>query len=182
MPNQITTQERAVSLTKEAIITEAKRIEENCLYTSKGHFSAAHFWTNFHLLFGIPAVVAAAIAGASALTQFKNSNLIAGILSIFLVVLTAITTFLNPKERANIHLTSGNNYDSLLGKVRQFWTIECRFEESEEILKHKLDDYTEQRDRLNRESPQVPKFAYNKAKKGIEEGEATYKVDEIQDA
>jgi len=178
MTKQSTTKEKIISLTKEAIIKEAKRIEENSLYSAKGHFVAAQFWTNFHLWIGVPTVILAALAGTSALAQFDNHNIIAGILSIILVVLTAITTFLNPKERANIHLTSGNNYDSLLSRARMFWTIDCWRENPEELLADKLKYLSEQRDRLNRECPQVPRWAYKKAKKGIEEGEAKYRVDE----
>jgi len=47
-----TTEERPLTIVKEAIIKEAKRIEENCLYTSKGHFAVAQFWSNFHLWLG----------------------------------------------------------------------------------------------------------------------------------
>jgi len=178
MTKQSTTKEKIISLTKEAIIKEAKRIEENSLYSAKGHFVAAQFWTNFHLWIGVPTVILAAMAGTSALAQFVNHNIIAGILSIIVVVLTAITTFLNPKEKSNIHLTSGNNYDSLLSRARIFWTIDCWRENPEELLADKLKDLSEQRDRLNRECPQVPRWAYKKAKKVIEEGEAKYRVDE----
>lgn len=178
MIKQSTTKEKIISLAKEAIIKEAKRIEENCLYTAKGHFVAAQFWTKFHLRIGIPTVILATIAGTSALAQFDNHYIITGISSIVVVVLTAITTFLNPKESANIHLTSGNNYDSLLSRARIFWTVDCRRENLEEILTAKLKDLSEERDRLNRESPQVPRWAYKQAKKGIEE-EANYKVDKM---
>ena len=177
MNKQITTQEEIVSKTKKAIIDESKRIEENCLYTSKGHFVAAQFWTNFHLWIGIPTVILAAIAGITAFAKFDENNILAGVFSIIVVVLTAITTFLNPKEKANTCLISGNNYDSLLTKVRIFWTIGCREEDSEQVLTEKLKDLSERRDKLNRESPQVPTWAYKKAKKDIEEGEADYRID-----
>ena len=181
MTKQSTTKEEIISFTKEAIIKEAKRIEENSLYSAKGHFVAAQFWTNFHLWIGVPTVILAALAGTSALAQFDNHNIIAGILSLIVVVLAAITTFLNPREKARIHLTSGNNYDSLLSRARMFWTIDCRRENSEHLLADKLKDLSEQRDRLNRECPQIPRWAYKRAKKGIEEGEASYEVDKIAD-
>lgn len=177
MTEQVTTEEKVVSKTKEAIINEAKRIEENCLYTAKGHFLAAQFWTNFHLWVGIPTVILAGVAGTAALAKFDNDNIVAGILSIVVVVFTAVATFLNPKERSNTHLVSGNNYDSLLSRVRIFWTIDCWRENSEEILTLKLKEFSDERERLNRECPQVSKRAYKKAKKGIQEGEANYKVD-----
>jgi len=177
MNSTTSTKEKEISITKEAIIKEAKRIEENCLYTSKGHFASSRFWSNFHLWIGVPTVLLAGIAGTLSFASFTNHNLISGIISIIIVVLTSLTTFLNPKERADIHLSSGNNYDSLLSKIRIFWTIECRREESDDILTSKLKDFSYERDRLNRDCPQVPKLAYLKAKKGIEAGEASYVVD-----
>lgn len=172
-----TASEKTVSIPKEEIIKEAKRIFENCLQTSKSHFVTARFWSNFHLWIGLPTVILAAVSGTIALAVFTHHNIIAGCISMLIVVLTAVTTFLNPKERANIHQTAGNNYDSLLSRVRIFWTVDCWRENPEELLADKLKDFAEQRDRLNRDCPQPPKWAYKIAKKGIEEGEADYIVD-----
>jgi len=177
MSEQVTTKEEIISKTKEAIIDEAKRIEENCLYTAKGHFAAAQFWTNFRLGVGIPMAVLSAIAGTSALAKFDYHNIVAAILSIIVAALAGITTFLNPNEKANAHLNSGNNYDSLQSKTRIFWTIDCWRDNSEQVLTDKLKDLSDERDKLNRGSPQVPTWAYKKARKGIKEGEADYKVD-----
>lgn len=182
MTEQVTTEEKPVSIALEGIVKEAKRIEENCLYTSRSHFVMAHLWTNFHLWIGVPTIILAAIAGAIAFAQFPGHNIIAGFLAIIIAILTGITTFLNPKERANIHLTAGNNYDSLLSRVRIFRTIDCWRENPEELLANRLRDFSEQRDRLNRDSPQPLKWAYKKAKKGIEEGEANYRVDKDEEA
>jgi hypothetical protein len=174
MDTPLTTAEIPASTTKEAIIKEAKRIEENCLLSSKGHFVAAGFWTNFSLWVGIPTTIMAVVAG---ILSFSTYNCYAGLLSIIVAILTALTTFLNPKERSNGHFVAGNNYDSLLTKARIFWTIECKRENSLEILESKLNDLSGQRERLNRDCPQIPKWAYKKAKNGIEDGEATYIVD-----
>ncbi|MDP8214176.1 MAG: SLATT domain-containing protein [Candidatus Euphemobacter frigidus] len=178
MKIQTTTEEKVASKSLEAIIKEAKRIEENGLYTSKGHFTSANYWSKFHLWVGIPTLVLATIAGTAALGQFDTKNIIAGVLSIIIVLFTAIATFLNPKEKASNHLTAGNHYDSLLTRARIFWTIECHGDKTEEILTEKLMYLSEEKDRLNRESPQVLKWAFKKARRDIEEGEASYKVDD----
>jgi hypothetical protein len=169
-----TSSERIVSKPKEEIIREAKRLCENCLHTSKSHFMEARFWQNLHLWIGIPTVILAGVAGTLA---FADVRQLSGVLSMVVVVLTSITTFLNPKEQANTHLTAGNNYDSLMTKLRIFWSIDCWREDSDDILTERLKTYSEERDSLNRECPQPFKWAYNKAKKGIEEGEAEYLVD-----
>ncbi|MCL6088178.1 MAG: SLATT domain-containing protein [Actinobacteria bacterium] len=174
---QITTAEKSVSKTKEEIIKEAQRIEESTMYSSKGHFVAANFWTNFHLWIGIPMILLAAIAGAYALSQFNPKHIIAGIISIIVAALSSVMTFLNPNEKASTHLNAGNNYDSLQNKVRMFWSIDCWREESEQVLTERLRYFSELKDRVNQSSPQIPCWAYKLAKKGILQGESDYKVD-----
>jgi hypothetical protein len=173
--NEITTlREREVSKPKEEIIKEAKRLYENCLYTSKSHFVDARFWQKLHLWIGVPSVILSGVAGTLA---FTSLTMLAGILSIVIVALTAITTFLVPKEQANSHFTAANNYDSLMVKLRIFWSIDCWREESDDILSDRLRAYCKERDKFNRESPQSFKWSYQVAKQGIQEGESEYLVD-----
>jgi len=175
MAEEITTiQERVVSRSKHEVINEAKRLHENCLITSKSHFVEARFWENLHLWIGIPTVILAGVTGTLA---FADVKLLAGILAMVLVVLTSITTFLNPKEQGNSHLTAANNYDALMTKIRIFWSIDCWSEESDDLLTDRLRRFCEERDKLNRECPQPFRWSYRAAKKGIEEGEAEYFID-----
>lgn len=175
MTEEVTTsQERVVSKPRQEVIKEAKRLYENCLYTSKSHFIEAHFWQNLHLWIGVPSVILAGVAGTLAFAEVK---ILAGVLSMVIVVLTSIATFLNPKEQANTHLTAANNYDSLVTKLRIFWSIDCWREESDDVLTDRLLTYSEERDKFNRECPQPFKWCYRSAKKGIQEGESEYFVD-----
>ncbi|MDD3437568.1 MAG: SLATT domain-containing protein [Candidatus Gastranaerophilales bacterium] len=174
---QPTTAEKPVSKTKDEIIKEAKRVEECLLYSSKGHFAASYFWGNFHLWIGVPVVLLSAVAGASALSQFDPKHVIAGLISILVAALSGVMTFLNPNEKASVHLNAGNNYDSLMNKVRIFWSIDCWRDESEQVLTEKLKYISEQKDKLNQSCPQVPRWAYNIAKKGIRDGEGDYTID-----
>ena len=162
---------------KDNILKEARRIEEDSLCSAKGHFVVANFWMNFHLWIGVPTAILAAIAGASALSQFDNHNIIAGILAIVVTALTAVTTFLNPNEKANSHQNAGNKFISLRNKARIFCEIDCCEEDSDQELAKQLKELAKQRDELNQDSPLIPIRAYKKARKGIEEGEAEYKVD-----
>lgn len=171
---QPTTAESSVSKTKDEVIQESKRIEEALLFSSKGHFAAASFWTNFHLVIGIPIVILSAIAGASIL---KSHEIMAGVLSLFVTVLSGLLTYLNPNEKAAAHLNAGNNYDSLMSKVRIFWAIDCWGNESEQVLTKRLKDFSERKSKFNQECPQVPTWAYLAAKKGITAGEGDYSVD-----
>ncbi|MBM3210667.1 SLATT domain-containing protein [Candidatus Poribacteria bacterium] len=181
------------NLTKDNIIKEAKRIEEDSLCSAKAHFYAGQFWTNLHFWIGIPAAIFAAVAGTAALARFDSRNIIAGILSIIAAILTVIMTFINPREKATIHQKAGNDYNSLKNKSRIFGQIEVEEintigsveiaaqEDTKTVvnktLLEELNELSNERDELNKESPQIPKWAYKKAIKGIEAGEATYDAD-----
>lgn len=175
----VTTAERAISKTREEIIKEAKRIEEGALFSSKGHFKAAALWGQFHIGLGLPMVVLAAVAGAAAFAQFDSDTTLTGVLSIIVVVLSSISTFLNPNKKASEHLNAGNKYDALLNKVRIFRTIECWDESSDQILSERLKRHSEDKSILNQISPQIPWPAYLLAKRGIRKGEAEYDVDKL---
>ncbi len=178
MASQPTTGEILVSKAKDEIIKEAKRIEEALLFSSKRHFKAASLWSGFHLCVGIPVVVISAVAGATAFAQFDVNHVIAGVLSLCVAAMTSVMTFLNPNAKAAAHQNTGNKYDSLMNKVRMFWSIDCWRAESEEVLTERLKYFSEQKDNLNLSSPQTNFIAYWLAKRGIEAGEARYKVDD----
>lgn len=64
-----------------------------------------------------------------------------------------------------------------------FWSIECwSANATEKSLAAKLNDLVEQKDKLNQDSPQIPPWAWEEAKKRIAEGEATYAVDKAKPA
>ena len=158
------------------IIREAKRIEEDSLYSAKGHYCAAQLWTSLHIWIGVPTAIMAAIAGASALSKFEDSRIWAGVLAILVAALTSVTTFVNPNAKAANHHNAGNRYNSLNNRARIFSEIETDVE-TDDILLNKVKALTEERDDLNQKSPQIPKWAFRKARKGIEEGEGKYLVD-----
>ena len=177
MEHITTTREKDISKTLEAIIIEAKKIEENCLVTSRSHFKAAYVWQRLHFIIGVPTTILAAFSGALAFATFQHQSIYSVILGIFITILTAISTFLAPKDCSSKHLIAGNNYDSLQGKVRIFWTIDCRIEDSIPVLAEKIKNFADQRDSLNKDCDQPPKWAYKMAKKGFAEGETDYLVD-----
>src|SRR6266481_1854452 len=146
MDNQLTTAELTVSKAKDEIIREAKRIEEALLFSSKKHFKAASLWSGFHLSIGIPVVLVSALAGATAFAQFDVNHVVAGILSLGITALSSVMTFLNPNAKAAAHQNAGNKYDSLMNKVRMFWSIDCWRAESEEVLTERLKYFSEQKD------------------------------------
>lgn len=161
---------------KEKITNEAKRIEEDSLYSAKGHFYAGQCWVNVNFWLGGITAVLSAIAGASALSQFDYHNIVAGGLSIFVASITAVITFINPSERASVHQKTGNKYNALRNDTRIFYDIEINDMDDKRITED-LKKLNDRRNKLNLESHQIPKWAFEKARRGIEEGEAKYKVD-----
>lgn len=155
-------------------IEEAQRIEEDSLYSARGHFEAARAWSHLHLWIGIPTTITAAIAGISALNSYP---VLSGVLSLFVAAFSALNTFLNPNARANLHSKAGNSFNSLRNDARIFRNIDCQ--SSENSIPEKLHSLNERRNTLNIESPQIPRFAYLRGRKRIQDGESSYKIDSI---
>lgn len=154
------------------LVNEAKRIEEDALYSAKGHFQAASLWDRCHFWIGLPASIFAAVAGITAIKQHTTS---AAVLAGLSAVATAVLTFLNPKERAAQHLRAGNAYKALNNDARFFHRVSC--EKPSPSLQGDLKSLNERRNKLNIDSPQIPRWAFTSAREGIEGGEATYAVD-----
>lgn len=160
----------------EKIKSEAKRIEEDSLYSSKGHFYAAQRWESISFWLGIVSTIFSAIAGTSALSQFDYHNLLAGALSILVACLAGANTFIRPESRASIHRKFGNKYNSLKNEARIFHQIECDNKDEKNAAKY-LQKLNSKRSKLNLDAPQIPTWAFEKARKGIESGEASYLID-----
>jgi hypothetical protein len=92
-------------------------------------------------------------------------------------VLSGIVTFLNPNQKQSAHFAAGNAYDALMNEVRIFWAVTCWEDIADSVLTGKLQHFSEQKNHLNRSCPQIPRWAYQNAKRGIEAGEGNYGVD-----
>ena len=159
---------------KEELRKEAGRIQEDTLYTAKSHFIYSEFWGKMHLYIGLPTAIIAAIAGVSAL---KDMSTLAGVLAILVAALSALSTFLNTKNRQIEHSICGNRYLELRNCSRIFAEIEILSDKDINELKDALIELAQRRDSLNIASPQPPKWAYKQACAGIANGEADYSVD-----
>lgn len=161
---------------RDEIIIESMRIEENCLYSAKGHFEAARVLWSLHYGIGIPIVVIAAITSLVGTGQW-NGLAIASILAITVTALTAITTFVNPNKSAGNHQQAGTSYNNLLGEIRIFYKIYGISNNTDDELKSRLELLFARKNELDQASPPIPRLAYWLGKKGIKNGEAVHKVD-----
>jgi hypothetical protein len=164
------------SALQDRVQAEAQRIEEDALYSSRSQFEAARRWSRVHLWIGIPTTVLAALASGSA---FNGQGLAAGIMAGLVAALSALSTFLNPSERAQSHHTAGSQYAALRNQARIFYKIAAAAMNEDDAAARVAELGTE-RDNLNLASPGIPRWAFERARKNIEAGEASYSVDRIR--
>lgn len=157
----------------EQLKAEALRIEEDATYSSKAHYETARSWGQIYLWLGIPTAI---IAGVSGVSVFEEQKLLAGVTAIIAAALASISTFLNPSEKAQAHYTAGYKFTALKNNTRIFREIEL-LDGTNQDLKKDLLKLSSVRNSINEVSPQIPRWAFQKARKGIEQGESKYAVD-----
>jgi hypothetical protein len=157
-----------------ALRREAERLEEDTLYSSKGHFNAEDTWVRRNYWLGVPATVLGAVAGA---TLIKSQPEWATAFTLLASLLTGLMTFLKPNERAALHRAAAGQFLALRNEARFFREIELLQSDRLDELPERLKALSAARNELNLKSPSIPRRAFVAARKGIEEGEATHKVD-----
>jgi hypothetical protein len=123
---------------------------------------------------GIPATALAAVAGA---TLIKSQPELASVCTLVASLLTGLMTFLKPNERAAMHRAAAGQFLALRNDARFFREIELLQADRLDELPERLKALSAARNELNQRSPTIPRRAFVAARKGIEEGEATHKVD-----
>ena len=159
------------------ISTELLRIEDDCIHSGKAHFNADYRWSCYHYWLGIPSVALSAVVGAAFMKGYPE--LAAGF-SAVITVLTALMTFLKPSERASAHKSSGDQYLSLRNDARVFRQIKLLHSCDEQSSIDGLDEFTKRRNELNTASPTFTRADYEKARDGVNKGEATHQIDTVR--
>ncbi|MGX5736056.1 SLATT domain-containing protein [Bosea thiooxidans] len=161
------------SINREKITNELLRMEEDCDHSGRAHFNASDRWKCWNYAFGIPSVILSTAAGAAFL---KDYPLIAGAMSLTVAVLTALMTFLKPGEKTAEHKSSGDQYLALRNDSRVFREIELETVD-DDGAKEAMKGLTTRRNELNQASSQFSRGDFEKARRSIEAGESTHKVD-----
>lgn len=154
---------------------EAARVQEDALFSARGHFEAGRAWKLWHYLLGIPATGLAAVSSGTAITSHTRT---AAAIGLIVAALTALLVFLNPSEKAQQQQSAGTRFNRVRNRARRFREIELKSGRPVSELIERLHHISDQRDDLNESSPAIPRSAFRRAKRGIEAGEATYSVDE----
>jgi hypothetical protein len=157
------------------IIVESKRLEQDALYSFKGHFNAAVFWDKVHLWLGCFIATISVIAGSIIFSEANPEwDIYAGLMALGSGILAAISTFLEPQSKANTFRKAGADYKHLRDQARVLHKIKSSsVNEIDQIIKE-LEALQAQSHQLSIDSPAIPKLAYLKARKGIKGGEANY--------
>ncbi|WP_299714519.1 SLATT domain-containing protein [Tardiphaga sp.] len=158
------------------IRNELSRMEEDCTHSGKAHFNANMRWTRWNYVFGVPSIVLSAAAGTA---FFKDYASAAGMMATCVTVLTALMTFLKPSERASEHKNSGDQYLSLRNDARVFREIEIELIVEEPAAVAGMNSLTTRRNELNQASPQFSASDFQRAKAGVDAGEALHAVDRM---
>ncbi len=154
---------------KKQIIEEASRIEECCEYSAKAHYNTSKEWNIGNLCLNIPIAIIAAVV-VFIPDEYKT------IPAVITAILAAVQACIKPTDCLKVHKMAGDKYLELKNKTRRFKNIEIELLTSEEAIKG-LDKLASILDGYNSVNPQPSRTGYEKARKGIQEGEAQYKVD-----
>jgi hypothetical protein len=160
--------------------SEAQRIEEDALFSGKGHYIAVARWRWSHRVLGIVSAAASALAAISVLMQWTPTLAVtaAAAATLAAVVLTA----LKPSEQADRHQRAGDRYFEIKNSARIFREIELIDPNAslKELIKG-IKILSSGLVVIRSGAPIIPGHAYEGAKREIEiEEGADFRVDKVQ--
>ena len=153
---------------------EIKRIEEDCIYSAKGHFESAKFWRRLYYWLMIFSILSLCLSFTLTLLDSQLCTVICGIISSFI---TVILIFLNPQEKYLSHQNSGNKFLSLRNQIRIFNDIEIKNSNYIDEYTKRLIEFSKERNSLNENSLPIAETGYKNVKKQIEEETHIYEID-----
>lgn len=153
---------------------EARRLEEDVLFSEKAHFGMATIWSRVRFVLGIPSAILAAAAGASALNQWPSYAALTAIAS---AVLTALMTFLGPEQEASRHHGAGIRYNVLRGKLRRFERLHLSEDAETQPARAALETLASEKATIMESAPHTGGIAYILARRSIKRQEHAYQAD-----
>lgn len=160
----------------EELRKEAERIEEDSDFTAQGHYNASAVWKSGHRWLGILATIASALTAGAALKEYSREAV--AICSVIAGVLTAVLTFLRPSEESDRHHRAGDQSLAVRNRVRFFRNIDLLTrDKTDKELVESLRALTDERNVVLKASPIIPRRAFERARKDIEAGTTTHKID-----
>jgi hypothetical protein len=118
-------------------------------------------------MLGLPSVLLAAVTSAAG---FSSWGKVSGALAIIVGALTAVTTFLNPRENVGAHRQAWAKYDALRSRARMLGDLEyfvdaAPLDDNTKALVEQLRTLNNTLVDLGQSRPQVPQSVYNSVRK-----------------
>jgi hypothetical protein len=110
-------------------------VEQESGSAALAHDMATRAWRLIYLVLGVPTTALAAVAGASALANYR---IVAAVLALAAAVASALMTFLNPSAQVTEHRTASGRYRAIENRARFFWEITCAGDTASESARHEL--------------------------------------------
>ncbi len=162
---------------KSELSKEADRIEEDALFSSKGHYNAVPAWQWIHRGLGIVAAVGSALAAISVLENWSRALAVGS--AAFSTIVSVVLTTLKPNEVSERHQRAGDRYLAIKNRARIFRNIDLlNPDASSNDAADEIKSISHELAVVASGAPVIPRWAHNKAKKDIEiEKSAVYKAD-----
>ena len=162
---------------KAELVKECERIEEDALFSGKGHYNAAGPWRTGHRALGVTSALGSALAGVAVLKEW-SPILAIGAAAASTIAAIVLTT-LKPSEESDRHQRAGDRYFAIKNRARIFRCIEViASTASEEQLVPAIKALSSDLDDVRTGAPAISQHAYEKARREIEdENRAQYRAD-----
>jgi hypothetical protein len=157
------------------LISEARRLHEDLLWSEKAFFQTATLWRTAHWLLGVPGVIAATTAGLAAV-KATNPGLTA-VAAVVSAILSALLTFLNPHKSAREFHSAGVRASSLRARIRRYFEIDLSGSDPPEDARQRLERLAELKAHLMETTPHIGGVPYWLARRSIERDQHTHEVD-----
>lgn len=160
----------------EAIKVEANRLEEDCVYSAKGHFNSSSLWWLIHYILGVGAAVFAGVSILAPMPDFLSGLFTPQVSAMFAGLLAAILTFVNPGQFIDRHKNSGEKLGALRSRFRRLREIDC-IEGNCSGLRAELEALCKQKSCADANAPKILWIAFQLARFGVWTGESLHVVD-----
>lgn len=164
---------------KVEIELEARRIEEDALFSYKGHYNSAVPWTRWSRLLASAAALGSALAAVAVLKNWSATISVSS--AAIATIAGAINASMQPHGLADRHQRAGDRYLSIRNRARILRKIQMLTPgESAESLLAEIRTLSLALDQAREGAPVVSRRAYCEAKRDIEvDGVSEYKADKI---
>lgn len=160
-------------------IEELNKLRIDCMYGKKKHYEARGRYAGYHTKMGIFIVILTAIMGTSVYCSLSKSEIlitqiIVGIFTVSIAVLTALQTYLNFEKRTLRHKVTADRYLWLMKKAQRLYSYYKDGSRTVDEVQKELDRMYQEVKDIQKDEPDTSQGDYQKARDGVENDEEVY--------